>query len=228
MSQEEWKALRSSEEDKTETLKKADKGSCVVVWGREDYLKEAYEQLLDINIYRDVNYNESILRDLAETNNILFTSLKARGYISNEQLKYFSIEKKKCTNLGKMYLFPKIHKRLSSVPGRPDISNCGTPTEKVSEFLDSQLKSLMQSGKSYIKDSGDFIEKIKSLKNLPESAILVTADVVGIYPSIPHDNGLEVLERRLEQRKEKTIPTQDLIKMADFVLKNNFFGTEDG
>ena len=97
-----------------------------------------------------------------------------------------------------MYLLPKIHKRLSSVPGRPVISNCGTPTEKVSEFLDSQLKSLMQSGKSYIKDSGGFIEKIKSLKNLPESVVLVTADVVGLYQGIPHDNGLEVLERRLE------------------------------
>ena len=40
-------------------------------------------------------------------------------------------------NLGKLYLIPKIHKRLESVPGRPVISNCVTPIEKVSEFLDS-------------------------------------------------------------------------------------------
>ena len=52
-----------------------------------------------------------------------------------------------------MYLLPKIHKHLRNVPGRPVISNCGTPTEKVSEFLDYHLKPVMQSGKSYIKDT---------------------------------------------------------------------------
>ena len=52
-----------------------------------------------------------------------------------------------------MCLLPKIHKRLSDVPGRPVISNCGMPTEKVSEFLDYQLKPVMQNGKSYIRDS---------------------------------------------------------------------------
>ena len=45
-----------------------------------------------------------------------------------------------------MYLLPKIHKRLYDVPGRPVILNCGTPTEKASEFLDNQLKEVMQNG----------------------------------------------------------------------------------
>ena len=38
-----------------------------------------------------------------------------------------------------MYLLPKIHNRLKNVPGHPVISNCGTPTEKVSEFPDYHL-----------------------------------------------------------------------------------------
>ena len=46
------------------------------------------------------------------------------------------------TDLGKLYLLPKIHKRFHNVPGRPVISNCGTPTEKASEFLDFHLKPL--------------------------------------------------------------------------------------
>ena len=61
-------------------------------------------------------------------------------------MKYFTIDFKKATNLGKLYLLAKIHKRLSEVPIRLVISNCGTPTEKVSEFLDSELKSVMQEG----------------------------------------------------------------------------------
>ena len=64
-----------------------------------------------------------------------------------------------------MYLLPKIHIRLYDVPGRPVISNCGTPTEKVSEFLDNQLKPVMREGMSYIKDSNDFMHKIRDLKD---------------------------------------------------------------
>ena len=81
----------------------------------------------------------------------------------------------------------------------------------------------MQRGRSYIKDSGDFLKKIKNLGSLPENAILVTADVVGLYPSIPHEAGLQALEEALENRNHKQIPTDKLLKMAQFVLKNNFF-----
>ena len=69
-----------------------------------------------------------------------------------------------------MYLLSKIHKRLENVPGPPVISNCGTPTEKVSEFLDYHLKLTMQSAKSYIKDTSDFLRKLNELGKLPEMA----------------------------------------------------------
>ena len=53
----------------------------------------------------------------------------SQGTITEKELKYFTYECQKATNLGKMYLLPNL-------PGRPFISNCVTPTEKVSEFLD--------------------------------------------------------------------------------------------
>ena len=49
----------------------------------------------------------------------------------------------------------------------------------------------MQSSWSYMKDSGDFIWKMKRISNIPDDATLVTADVLGLYPSIPHDFGLK-------------------------------------
>ena len=103
------------------------------------------------------------------------------------------------------------------------ISNCGTPTEKASEFLDSHLKTIMQESWSYIKDSTDFINKIGQIGDIPENVILVTADVVGLYPSIPHKTGLKALKNALDKRKQKHVPTEKLINMAEFVLKNNFF-----
>ena len=64
---------------------------------------------------------------------------------------------------------------------------------------------------------------MKDLGPVPDNAIMVTADVVGLYPSIPHDEGLDALKDRLEKRVDKKVPTADLVKMADFVLSNNFF-----
>ena len=69
----------------------------------------------------------------------------------------------------------------------------------------------MQRGKSYIKDSSDFINKIKSLQNIPEGAVLVTTDVVGLYPSIPHEAGLKALTEALDNRENKHIPTENLL-----------------
>ena len=75
----------------------------------------------------------------------------------------------------------------------------------------------MQRGKSYIKDSGDLINKIRNLQNISESAILVTSDVVVLYPSIPHETGLNALREALDSRENKHIPTDDLLKIIAFV-----------
>ena len=81
--------------------------------------------------------------------------------ISERELQYFTYKYKKTTSLGKTYLLPKINRRLYDVPRRPVISNCSTPTEKVSKFLDHHLKPVMQEGESYIKNTGDFLKKLR-------------------------------------------------------------------
>ena len=194
-----------------------------MVWDREDYIAEADRQLKDNETYESSSLKDEDLVKLVEKSNSIFQSLRKRKLITEEELKYFTYKYKKATNFGKMYLLPKIHKRLVNVPGRPVISNCGTPTEKASEFLDHHLQPIMKSGTSYIKDTNDFLSKLKNLKKVPDNAILVTADVVGLYPSIPHNEGLEVLKKQLDNFYEKSIPTEDLVKMAEFVLKNNYF-----
>ena len=46
---------------------------------------------------------------------------------------------------------------------------------------------------------------------------------MGFYPSIPHEAGLKALREVLDKRQQHTIPNSELITMADFVLKNNYF-----
>ena len=46
---------------------------------------------------------------------------------------------------------------------------------------------------------------------------------MGLYPSIPHEAGLKALEKALNNRTNKTFSTENLVKMATFILKNNYF-----
>ena len=84
-----------------------------------------------------VTYN--ILTGLVEKSNKIFNRLCSHRLISECELKYFTNNFKIATNLEKLHSLPKIHKRLVNVPGRPVVSNCGTPTEKVSEYLEFLL-----------------------------------------------------------------------------------------
>ena len=203
LSKEEWKAVRSLANDRNTVIKKADKGSCVVIWDRSDYIMEAEKQLNDKAVYKDVNFDKDLIPNLTSKSNRLFESLKQRQLITKKEFKYFRFEFKKTCNLRKLYLLPKIHKRLSNLTGRPVISNCDTPTEKVSEFLDSHMQPIMRKDWPYTKDSQDFINESRKLRKIPDNAILVTADVVGLCPSIPHNIGLRALKEALDKRKQK-------------------------
>ena len=81
-------------------------------------------------------------------------------------------------------MLPKIHKRLNSVTGKTVIFNCGVPTVKALEFLDFHLKRVMYNSMSYVKDSNDFMNKVKNI-DIPNDAMLVTSDVIGLCPVYP-------------------------------------------
>ena len=114
-------------------------------------------------------------------------------------LEFFRVDNPK---LGRFYLLPKIHKRLYNVPGRPVISNSGYFTENIAAFLDYHLQPLSQGVRSYIKDTNDFLRKLRDLPDLPEDAIFCTIDVVGLYPNIPHEEGLEAMRKAIRQQSK--------------------------
>ena len=51
--------------------------------------------------------------------------------------------------------------------------------------------------------------------------------MAGLYPSIPHQTGLKALRAALDKTKTHKVPTGKLVKMAEFVLKNNYFQFSD-
>ena len=126
--------------------KAGDKGCCAVVWDLEIYLAEADGQLKDNETYESSSFKDVDLVKLEEISNSIFQSLRKRKLITEEERRYFTYKYKKVTNFGKMYLLPKIHKRLVNVPCRLVISNCGMVTEKGFEYLDHYLQPIMRSG----------------------------------------------------------------------------------
>ena len=103
----------------------------MVVWDREDYLREANIQLSDKDVYREVKGDAE--GPLTKVIKSVLRKIRNRGDISDETLDYFLVNNPK---LGRFYLLPKIHKRLHNVPGRPVIFNSSYFTENISSFLD--------------------------------------------------------------------------------------------
>ena len=191
----------------------------MLVWERNDYIKKAVKQLGEKRVYQKVNFKEKHLCELVCKSKFSFKEFKRMGCTSDNTLKYSTYEFKKATNLGQFYLLPRIYKRLRNVYGRSIISNCGVPTKKASEFLSFQLKSIMQNEASYI---NDYKSEIKNI-DIPNDTLLVTANGFGLYPRIIYEAGLSALIETLDIWTQKEIPTESLTKMAELVLKNNFF-----
>ena len=218
ITKEEREAIKSLKNDTSIIIKEADKGSGIVVWDRDDYLKEAQMQLDDHNIYEKVG--GEVISPLIKVIKNCIGEIYKRGDIPKETLDYFLVNNPK---IGRFYLLPKIHKRLENVPGRPVISNSSFYTENISSFLDFHLKPLAQKVKSFLKDTNDFLMKLTGLPPLSNNVMLCTVDVVGLYPNIPHSDGMEAMRKALEQRSDKSISTQSLLELSKCVLENNVF-----
>ena len=61
------------------------------------------------------------------------------------------------------------------------------------------------------------------MQSIPDGAILITSDLVALHHSVSHKAGLRALKDALDSRENKSISAKDLIKMACFVLQNNYF-----
>lgn len=65
-------------------IKKADKGSCMVIWDQDNYLMKAEKQLSDKNVFKEVNFNDKLIQNLTGTSNKIFRNLKNGGFITDK------------------------------------------------------------------------------------------------------------------------------------------------
>jgi len=77
----------------------------------------------------------------------------------------------------------------------------GSPFEKVSKTLIPILRTIQGRSGLYVKNSRELKEKIKDWR-VERNEILVSYDVKNLYPSIPIDKALELVERLLNENED--------------------------
>ena len=93
--------------------------------------------------------------------------------------------------------------------------------------MDHHLRPLVPEIESYIKDTNDFLRKLGEVRGLPNNVILCTIDIVGLYPHIPHNEGLEAIREALSNSQDlqrgEWEGSLHVVAFADMVLKSNNF-----
>ena len=105
----------------------------------------------------------------------------------------------------------KTHKQGN--PLRLITSCCGTTIEKLSAFTEFHLKPLAEKLPSFVKDTTDLINKIQALNSkgpLPPNSLLVSWDVVAMFPNKALDSS------------STNFPTTDcIVEAVEICLKVN-------
>jgi len=219
LSRNEIKAVTELKNNTAINLKKADKGTTTVIMNKSDKIKEAQVQLDIREHYKPLD--KPMVNDTNQRVNEIITQLHQGKHIDDMTKKWLK-QTPNSPRIPIFYTLTKIHK--PKPVGRPIISGCEGPTERISSFVDRLLQPIAQSQQSYIKDTTDFINFVEKTK-IRQNTILVSMDVTSLYTNIPHEEGIETVCQSYEtfHNKNPPIPTKYLRDMLGLILKENSF-----
>ena len=215
-------ALENLRKDKDHIIVTADKGVALVVRDKTEYITKCEALLQDNSVSQHLSKDTSstihkelikILQDYKNNNFISETEYTLlRPYGSNSPAARF-------------YCLPKIHK--NNMPMCPIVSVYGTATYNTAKFISKILQNYCGKTSSSVKDSTDFIKKIKHLSVKPEEESLVSFDVSATFTSIPVPVALQVINSKISTCTNFSnvykIPTEKFIKLEEFTLTNCIF-----
>ena len=166
-----------------------------IIMDKDNYISEGYQQLGNPSHYKKLD--EPIFHSTGQKINEILSDLHQQNFISSKQLLYLKPPLE--SRARRFYLLPKIHKPLGKwpiknqmPPGRPIISDCDSESYKVAEYIDHFLQEISQKHPSYIKDTYDFLSKLRTTKVQPHT-LLITLDVESMYTNIDNEQGLEAV-----------------------------------
>ncbi len=172
-------------------IKKADKGSMIVVEDRQTYARKGFEHVNDIATYQHLDTDTT--PGITQQINRSIENISRRGLIDRDTLRpMIKIPSKVRTQ--QLYFLSKIHKNL--VAYRPIVSESSGPTEAIYQYVDHLLKPIAFLQNSYIRDSGEFVNILEKTR-FARDAILVTIDATSLYTNIPQDEAIKTCTNML-------------------------------
>ena len=224
LSRGESESIRKLRENRDIVIKPADKGGATVILSREAYLKEAYRQLNDKKYY--VRLTKPVYHDNAHKIKDILENMNDKGFITDDQFDYLSgPHDYRPRNI---YFLPKIHKGKDKWPwpdmpeARPICSDINSETYRISAYIDSFLNPLACKHVSFLKNSYDFVNKIRNIK-FEENWLLVTGDVSALYTNMHHNRTISEVRKIFENDPEPKRPDEHILHLLDIILKNNDF-----
>ena len=205
LSHNERKALNELKQNHHINLKKADKGSTTVVMNKTDKIREGQSQINDENNYSPLT--EPMVKETQNKVSRLIANLHRGKHIDDMTKKWLS--QTPCPpRIPEFYTLTKIHK--PTLTGRPIISGCDGPTERISSFVDTLLQPISKSQRSYLKDTTDFINFIESTK-VKNRTFLVSMDVTSLYTNIPQNEGIDTVCKAYDNFYKENSPHTDTL-----------------
>ena len=216
-------AIRELKRNSEINIKKADKGTTTVIMNKQDKIREGQEQLYNRTHYVYLLLDISTAESTQERVKRIIDTLYREKHIDDMTKKWLS-QTPNPPRVPLFYTLTKIHKPTSV--GRPIISGCDGPTERISSFVDYILQPITKAQKSYLKDTTDFINFIERTK-IPKNTTLVSMDVTtcSLYTNIPHEEGITTVCKAYEAfyNRNIPIPTNSLKEMLQLILGENSF-----
>ena len=223
LSRQESLSLKDLSNDQSIVIRRADKGGAIVLQNRESYIEEINRQLSNTEYYMMLSCDPTI-RFSKEIKSTLDKALSDQN-ITQDEYK-FMVKEYPVRPI--LYTLPKVHKSIESpVPGRPIVAGIGSLTEPISQYIDFHIKDLVMNLPSYLKDTSDFLNKLRDMGNVSNSEYLCTMDVTSLYTNVPHQEGLNALRYYMESRETQLPSTELIIDLAELVLTKNYFKFEN-
>ena len=219
LTREEKLALKDLLEDESITITPADKGKCLVVMDKKDYIDQMETKLKDRNTYREIKEDptDDIKKELAT---------KLKEIHEAEEISYPTYMKlyPSKTQIPRMKGQPKIHKEGN--PLREIVDSIGSVYKEVDKHIAKIIKPLRGNTEYVVKNSQHFIETVKDIK-LEEDETLVSYDVTALYPSVPQEEAIRIIKEELEKDKklkERTKMTvKHIIQLFRIYVNNTYF-----
>ena len=220
--QQALKMLKSRDEI---IIKPADKGGQIVLQDRANYVLEATRQLQDITYYRPLTQPMYLETQIMVRK--LIDQMKRKHLITAKQAHYLYGPDLPRARL--FYLLPKIHKPPENwtvpflvPPGRPIVSDCGSESYRLAEFIDFYINPLSHSHPSYVKDTYTFVNKLKYL-TVPENTFIFSIDVDSLYTNIDTPLGLKAVKKALDASPVLSRPDDFILQFLELTLTRNDF-----